>query len=168
MQLYGRFNDIEDGLAKFGPGLKQYLDGADASSENIKNSIDKYITENGIEAPTEARYVPVWEPPADIPESLELQGSDVTSVVWCVGFRTDFSWIDEAIFDGRGYPGHDRGVTQVPGLYFLGLPWQYTWGSGRFSGIARDADHVATHIMQLMSEQETGSPASLPMSAATA
>jgi putative flavoprotein involved in K+ transport len=49
-------------------------------------------------------------------------------------------------FDGRGYPTHSRGVTSVPGLSVLGLPWLHTWGSGRFSGIARDAEHLAEHI----------------------
>jgi putative flavoprotein involved in K+ transport len=39
-----------------------------------------------------------------------------------------------------------RGVTPVPGVYFLGLPWLYTWGSGRFSGVARDAEYLAEHI----------------------
>ena len=67
-------------------------------------------------------------------------------MIWCIGFRTDFTWIREEIFDERGYPGHDRGVTAVPGLYFLGLPWQYTWGSGRFSGVARDARHLLERI----------------------
>jgi putative flavoprotein involved in K+ transport len=37
-------------------------------------------------------------------------------------------------------------VTPVPGVYFLGLPWLYTWGSGRFSGVARDAEYLAEHI----------------------
>ncbi|WP_034298768.1 MSMEG_0569 family flavin-dependent oxidoreductase [Herbaspirillum sp. RV1423] len=147
MQLYGRFEGLDDGVASFGPGLAGYLDGADAVSESIKDSIDKFIEANGIAAPTEARYVPVWQPPADIPSSLDLQGSNISAVVWCVGFRTDFSWIEEAIFDGRGYPGHERGVTGAPGLYFLGLPWQYTWGSGRFSGIARDAQYLSEHIV---------------------
>ncbi|HTL89973.1 MAG TPA: FAD-dependent oxidoreductase, partial [Leptolyngbya sp.] len=43
-------------------------------------------------------------------------------------------------------PGHQRGVTSAWGLYFLGLPWLYTWGSGRFSGIARDAYYLADYI----------------------
>jgi putative flavoprotein involved in K+ transport len=51
-----------------------------------------------------------------------------------------------AAFDGRAYPTHERGVTTVPGLYFLGLPWLYSWGSGRFSGIARGAGYLAEHI----------------------
>jgi putative flavoprotein involved in K+ transport len=50
------------------------------------------------------------------------------------------------VFNGRGQPAHVRGVTPVPGVYFLGLPWLYTWGSGRFSGVARDAEYLAEHI----------------------
>jgi putative flavoprotein involved in K+ transport len=50
------------------------------------------------------------------------------------------------VFNGRGYPGHERGVTAHAGLYFLGLPWLHTWGSGRFSGIARDAEYLAALV----------------------
>jgi putative flavoprotein involved in K+ transport len=49
-------------------------------------------------------------------------------------------------FDGRGHPTHVRGVTSVPGLSVLGLPWLHTWGSGRFSGVARDAGYLAEHV----------------------
>ena len=146
MRLYGRFEGLDGVTARFGDGLSGYLDGADAVSESIKDGIDRYIDANAIDAPTEPRYVPVWRPPEHQPNTLDLAASRVSAVVWCIGFRTDFSWIAEAIFDSRGYPGHDRGVTAAPGLYFLGLPWQYTWGSGRFSGIARDAAHLLTAI----------------------
>lgn len=153
MQLYGRFDAIVDGVATFGNDLKNNLDSADAVSENIKNNIDKFIADNAIDAPIEARYVPVWEPPADAPQSLNLETGKIAAVIWCIGFRTDFGWIEETIFDERGYPGHTRGVTDVPGLYFLGLPWQYTWGSGRFSGIARDAQYLLEKIALLASEK---------------
>ena len=66
--------------------------------------------------------------------------------MWCIGFRTDYSWIDLPVFNGRGQPSHVRGVTPVRGAYFIGLPWLYTWGSGRFSGVARDAEHLIEHI----------------------
>lgn len=144
MKLYGRFEDITDGIAQFGSDLKVNLDNADATSEKIKDSIDKFIAANNIDAPVEARYVPLWVPGDAEPTSLDL--SKISVVIWCIGFRTDFTWIREEIFDERGYPSHDRGVTAVPGLYFLGLPWQYTWGSGRFSGVARDARYLLEHI----------------------
>jgi putative flavoprotein involved in K+ transport len=66
--------------------------------------------------------------------------------VWCIGFSPDFGWVDAPVFNGRGHPQHVRGITRQPGLYFLGLPWLHTWGSGRFSGVARDAQHVADTI----------------------
>ena len=146
MQLYGRLSDIDAGVVQCDSKLKTYLDNADAASENIKNSIDNFITQHRIDAPAEARYVPVWVPPADSPTTLDLTNSSISTVIWCVGFRTDFSWIDLPIFDERGYPQHDRGVTADPALSFLGLPWQFTWGSGRFSGVGRDATFLAEHI----------------------
>ena len=146
MQLYGRLENIDGGVAQFDNKLKTYLDNADAASENIKNSIDKFIAQQNLDAPAEARYQPVWQPPANAPSSLNLATSQITTVIWCVGFRTDFSWIDLPVFDQRGYPQHDRGVTTDPALSFLGLPWQYSWGSGRFSGVGRDADFLAAHI----------------------
>lgn len=157
MQLYGKFDSLDGEVVRFGAGLKGYLDEADAVSESIKDSIDKFIAAQQIEAPTEARYVPVWQPPAEEVRTLDLRARGVSAVVWCIGFRTDFSWIAEPIFDGRGYPGHERGMTAAPGLYFLGLPWQYTWGSGRFSGIARDARYLFDHITALRAQ--AGQPA---------
>ena len=125
--------------------LRQNLDHADEVSASIKTTIDKYLAAQGIAAPVEAPYQPVWQPgPAQL--QLDIAAAGIRSVVWSIGYRSDYSWIDFAIFDGKGYPRHERGVTPVSGLYFLGLPWQYTWGSGRFSGVAKDAAHLAGHI----------------------
>lgn len=151
MQLYGRFDDIQDGVIRFGADLRKNLDGADAVSESIKNGIDKFIADNGIDAPVEDRYVPVWEPAADAVNCLDLNDGKLSCIIWCIGFRTNFTWIKEPIFDQRGYPGHERGITQGPGLYFLGLPWQHTWGSGRFSGVGSDAGYLAQHIAHRLS-----------------
>ncbi|MCY0389640.1 MSMEG_0569 family flavin-dependent oxidoreductase [Robbsia sp. Bb-Pol-6] len=145
MRLYGRLNDIRDGVAQFDARLAEYLDGADAVSESIKTSIDAFIAQRGMAAPEEARYVPVWEPGAPV-RALDLANSGITAVIWCVGFRSDYDWLKLPIFDARGYPHHARGVTPATGVYFLGLPWQYSWGSGRFSGVARDARHLLEAI----------------------
>jgi putative flavoprotein involved in K+ transport len=118
-------------------------------SEGIKDSIDAYIDANGIDAPVEERRAPVWQPgpEADEPYELDLAEAGITTVIWSTGFGRDNRWIELPIFDGRGYPTHDRGVTSQPGLYFLGLPWQHTWGSGRFSGVADDAEHLLEQIV---------------------
>ncbi len=146
MRLYGRLADVRRDRLRFDADLRVNLDTADQRSENIKTSIDKHIDKNRLDAPVEARYTPVWQPPAAPVAELDVRAAGITSVVWAVGYRSDFRWVQVPVFDGNGYPGHDRGITPVPGLYFLGLPWLYTWGSGRFSGIARDAAHVVDHI----------------------
>jgi len=145
MQLYGRLKDISDRL-EFWDNLQQNLDQADAVAESIKKTIDGFIEKNQIDAPTEPAYQPVWQP-EQIILSLDYAQANISAVIWCTGYQSDFSWVEVPVFDGKGYPGHERGVTGVWGLYFLGLPWLYTWGSGRFSGIARDASYLADYIV---------------------
>jgi putative flavoprotein involved in K+ transport len=146
MRLYGRLKDIGEGRITFHDNLKSNLDGADAVAEGIKDLIDQYITEQGLRQPDEDRYRPVWEPPAGVPTQIGIDG--ITSVIWCTGFSADYSWIDLPVFDGRGYPTHHRGVTSLPGLYVLGLPWLWTWGSGRFRGVGDDARYLCEQIVR--------------------
>ena len=145
MQLHGRLLEVRDGLLVFGDDLKKNLDHADEVAESIKNTIDKFIAERGIDAPMEPRYMPLWQPP-DAAPALDFADAQIGAIIWSMGFRTDYSWIEIPVFDGKSYPVHQRGITSVPGIYFLGLPWQYTWGSGRFSGVARDAEYLAENV----------------------
>ncbi|WP_326718615.1 MSMEG_0569 family flavin-dependent oxidoreductase [Streptomyces sp. NBC_00243] len=145
MRLYGRLTGIDRGILEFADDLKVNLDRADAVADGIKDAIDAHITAQGVPAPDEARYIPVWEP-AEQPEALDLAEARISSVIWSTGFTRDHRWIEIPVFDGRGYPMHWRGVTSTPGLYFLGLPWQYSWGSGRFEAVGRDAEFLADHI----------------------
>src|SRR5256886_5717835 len=143
MRLHGRLASLRNGRLTFADDLRHNLGHADAVAEGIKDAIDGYVAAQGIDAPTEPRYVPVWQPPDG---STELDVAELSTVVWCTGFYRDHRWLEAPVFDGRGYPTHERGVTAYPGLYFVGLPWQHTWGSGRFSGVARDAGHLADRI----------------------
>jgi putative flavoprotein involved in K+ transport len=72
---------------------------------------------------------------------------DVSNVIWCTGFREEFPWIDLPIFDENEQPLHERGVVVgEPGLYFVGLPFQYAAGSDVLPGVGRDAEYIAKHI----------------------
>jgi putative flavoprotein involved in K+ transport len=72
---------------------------------------------------------------------------DVANVIWCTGFRLDFSWIDVPAFREGGQPTHDRGVVaDQPGLYLLGLEFLYAATSAVVPGVGRDAEHIAEHI----------------------
>ena len=75
----------------------------------------------------------------------------VENVIWCTGFRPDFSWIDLPVFGGQDKdpkePIHVRGiVADEPGLYFVGLAFLYAMSSGFLPGVGRDAEHVVKHI----------------------
>jgi putative flavoprotein involved in K+ transport len=75
---------------------------------------------------------------------------DVENVIWCTGFRPDFSWIDLPIFDGTERPTepvHVRGIVpDEPGLFFVGLFFLYAMTSGLFTGVGRDAEYVVDHL----------------------
>jgi putative flavoprotein involved in K+ transport len=145
MKLYGRLTDVVGGKLRLANDLAKNLDAADAVYNGICGLIDKHIREAGIEAQEGSHYQPVWQP--DNPASeLDLGASGITSIVWATGFRSDWSWVGLPIFDGGGYPVHQRGVTTVDGAYVLGMPWLHTWGSGRFVGVGRDAGYIAQHI----------------------
>lgn len=141
MTLHGRALGVENGAVSFDDSLTKNLDAADSVAESIKNDIDAYIAREGIDAPVEDRYSPVWTPEPG-PSALPLD--EIDAVVWAIGFRADWSWLGELdVLDHEGHPAHQRGLTAVPGFQFIGLPWLDTWGSGRFHAIARDAEHVA-------------------------
>ena len=145
MELYGLLNGLEGDTLHFNPDLRANLDHADRIYNGINAAIDKHIEKAGLDAPPPSAYRPVWEPAAERTR-LSLRESGIGAVIWCIGFSPDFSWLDAPVFNGRGQPGHVRGVTALPGLYFIGLPWLHTWGSGRFSGVARDALYLAEQI----------------------
>jgi putative flavoprotein involved in K+ transport len=140
MGIFGRLEGFSDGRLIFGGDLSENLDGADASALKIRTMIDQWIEQNGIDAHTEPAYVPPWTPAANHPRQLPIDC--VGSVIWCIGFRADFGFVKLPIFDNRGMPQHQRGITEVPGLAFVGLPWQHTWGSGRFASVGDDAAFV--------------------------
>jgi putative flavoprotein involved in K+ transport len=75
---------------------------------------------------------------------------DVENVIWCTGFRPDFSWIDLPVFGEEGEsrePNHYRGiVADQPGLYFVGLFFLYAMSSGFLPGVGRDAAHIVNDI----------------------
>jgi putative flavoprotein involved in K+ transport len=71
---------------------------------------------------------------------------EVDAVIWATGYRPDYSWIKLPVFDENGRLRHRRGVTDVPGLYFLGLTWQHTRGSALIGWVKDDAEFIAERI----------------------
>lgn len=87
--------------------------------------------------------------------SLDLAAAGVTSIIWATGYALDYSWMDIDVFDAKGQPQHHKGVSTVPGLYFLGLPWLSRRGSSFIWGVWHDAAYLAQHIAARMPATHT-------------
>src|SRR5579883_860580 len=83
---------------------------------------------------------------ADPIRRLDLAEAGITSIVWATGYALDFGWLKVDAFDGKGRPVHRRGVSEVPGLYFLGLSWLSRRASAFIWGVWHDAKYLAGHI----------------------
>jgi putative flavoprotein involved in K+ transport len=158
MRLYGVLDGGRGARLTFRPTLTQSLDRADSVYNSISGDIDRYIEREGVDAPAGRHYEPCWAPQRD-PVDLDMAEAGITSIIWAIGYRPDYRWVKVGVFDGTGHPTHTRGVTAVPGLYFLGLPWLHTWGSGRFLGIARDAEYIVSCIVGPASRPGAGTEA---------
>ena len=93
---------------------------------------------------------------------------EVRNVIWCTGYEPGFSWIDLPVFDEEGRPVHERGISKVPGLYFVGLHFQYAMSSATLIGIGRDAEFVVNGLRDRSrsAERRSGQGRTMPLPSA--
>ena len=145
VKLHGKVKGVQDGCLVLAGGLEETLTAVDEVCKNEMEGLDKFISENNLNAPVED-VVPVdWQPQPE-PSLFDLAEANVSTVIYATGFHRDFAWIDLPVFDEGGYPRYERGITEIPGLYFCGLHWMYTQGSGLFYGVGDDAQIVIDHL----------------------
>lgn len=150
MTLVGHLQGADGERLTFAPDLGTNLARADRFfDERFRDLIDGYIERAGIEAPPDDREPFDFEPP-EVTE-LDLAGAGISTIIWTGGYAMDFGWIQAPIFDERGYPQHQRGVSPVPGLFFLGLTWQHTQPSATLFGTTPDA----RYLMEQMADRST-------------
>ena len=144
-KLYGRFEGFRSGRAVFASDLDASLEFARTWEATLARRCDTWAEEAGIELPPAVPKAARPHRDHD-PTELVLGRERVTTVLWAGGFRPAFSWIDLPIFDELGFPRTSRGVTEVPGLGFVGLPWLHARKSPLLLGVGEDAGHVAKAI----------------------
>jgi putative flavoprotein involved in K+ transport len=147
--LLGRIQAAHDGVVNLAPDLRKRLAYGDNSYAAFLDMVDAHVERHGLEMPedTAARAV-LPDPPCLIEPlgHLDLRAADVNTVVWATGYDYDFGWIDLPVLDTRGEPVHRQGITEVPGMYFLGLRWLSNLKSSLLSGIGDDAARIADHL----------------------
>lgn len=161
--LAGRLEAIDGERIRFASDLSANLAAADRFfDERFRSLVDTAIERAGIDAPPDDRVRFHHEPP-EIPE-IDLSRAGIASVLWASGYRMDYGWIELPIFDDLGFPRQRRGVTSVPGLYFIGSLWQHTQGSATLFGLDLDAQALAER-MGLARPRDVGEAAVDPMQA---
>ncbi len=146
MHLYGKLSSIQRGKMQFHADLHTNLDYADSVAARIRESIEAYIQQQGISAQQDSNVHSSYMPAT--PLSLDLNKTAIAAVVWATGFKMEFDWVKPKVFNSKGLPAQKRGVSSVQGLYFLGLNWMNTWGSGRFFHVGKDAQYLSEQIAQ--------------------
>lgn len=147
--LLGRVQAARDGVLEIAPGLADSLANGDIYYATFLGMLDAYVEQHGLQLPDDpaARIVQADPPCLTEPiRRLDLDQSDVHAVVWATGYDVDFGWIDLPVRGSGGEPFHRGGITDVPGLYFLGLPYLSKLYSAFLSGVGDDAAVLADHI----------------------
>ena len=147
--LLGRAEGVGNGVMSFAPDLATNLARGDAAYTAFLDAADAYANSAGLDLPEEPGARVAEPDPLCVLEPiryLNLRDAGVATVIWATGYALDFGWIDIPVFDESGTPIHRRGVTDVPGLYFLGLQWLSRMESGLINGVGYDAAYLADHI----------------------
>lgn len=150
MTLLGRIGDFKNGVLNVAPDLAQNIEMGDRYYLSVLDKADAYVAEKGLDLPEEpdARIIDRAPPCMTNPIlHFNLREAGITSIIWATGYALDFGWLNAGTFDAKGRPDHVRGVTAVPGLYFLGLPWLSCRASPFIWGVWRDAAYLAEHIV---------------------
>lgn len=142
--LLGRLQGFREGAAQLAPGLEETLAWSDEFVATLKRRFDDYVRESGIDVPEADSE----EEPVALPQiaELDLSAAGIATILWANGYRPDLSWIDLPLADANGWPVQRRGVTEFPGLYFVGLHWLHKRKSALFVGVGEDAEYVVSHL----------------------
>jgi putative flavoprotein involved in K+ transport len=150
IRVLGRIIGASDGTLTVARNANEILDEADASFGGFLAAADECANAN----PSMDLADDESSDPATLPatvreaESLDLRQENIAAIIWATGYEYDYSWLRIPVFDAQGRPLQQRGVTAVPGLYFLGLHWMHTFKSGLLSGVGSDAEYLADRMEQ--------------------
>jgi putative flavoprotein involved in K+ transport len=148
-RLVGRLQAIREGRLLFSGSLRNVVRLADLKLDRLLDTLDAWAEATGLDAPPPERFAPTAVPD-DPPVELHLARDGIRSVLWATGYTAELSWLEAPILNPRGRLIHDGGVTRVPGLYLMGMPFLRQRKSTLIDGADTDAaavtEHLAAHL----------------------
>jgi putative flavoprotein involved in K+ transport len=139
----GRLRALRGSKAEFADDLRDTVGAAQQRLERVLADIDAQAS--GADGPPDPP--PRIEVPAT-PSTLDLRRTGVSSVVWATGYRPWYPWLDVPVLDADGHIRHRRGVTEVPGLYAIGLRFQHRRNATFVDGARHDAAYLTEEIVK--------------------
>jgi putative flavoprotein involved in K+ transport len=148
IRVLGRVLGASDGRLAVARNANEVLEEADEAFAGFLAAAQQFAAadpdvELAEEEPTGSALLPATV--AEV-ESLDLRRENVAAIVWATGYDYEYAWLRAPVFDEERRPLQQRGITPVPGLYFLGLHRMHTFKSGLFSGVGSDAEYLAEHM----------------------
>lgn len=150
--IVGKIGHASGTVVNLQPNAAQHIKFSDELSGRMKGLIDKFIAENRLNVP------PPEPDPADEPDTLaacaspvhalDLEKENIRSIIWATGFTGDFSYLKNQVLDADGRPVHRNGISNMAGVYIVGLPWLRKRKSGIVNGIAEDATFIAENVLR--------------------
>ena len=147
--LLGRVTAGRDGVIAIAPDLAESIANGDAAYATFLGVVDDFVRARGLDYPDDlAARAQLPDPPCltEPLRQLDLSAEGINAVIWATGYGLDLGWIEIPVLDANGDPRHRHGVSEVPGLYFLGLQWLSKMKSSFLSGVGDDAADLADHI----------------------
>jgi putative flavoprotein involved in K+ transport len=157
---------IRDVTAQFSGSLKNVCALADLKMNRMLIAIDEWLeesTQQGNDAEQEniselenidppERFEPTRVDAAPS-LTLDLKTNDIKTIIWCTGFRPDYSWLDVDILDHKGRIKHDGGVANAPGMYIVGLPVLRRRKSSFIHGTEDDVEYLTAHLAGYLNDE---------------
>jgi len=154
--ILGKMENADADNLHFASNAADHIKFADGFSQKAKGMVDDFILNNQISAPAPEEDI------ADLPDteaasasavtSLRLKENNITTIIWTTGFNGDFSYLKLPVsFGSDGNPTHKNGVSDINGLYYLGLPWLRMRKSSMIFGINEDAAFIAEAVLNDLS-----------------
>lgn len=146
MTLLGRIAEAQGGKVIIAPDLKDNLAKVDKAEKEIIGLIDGYIKAKGINAPKET--LPDLRDGYSVEEitELDLKAANINTIIWAMGYTTDYNIVKLPIVDDDGFPIQNHGATNYPGLYFVGMTWLSKRKSPILLGVNEDVEHIVADM----------------------
>ena len=147
--LLGRMQAAQQSVVDFAPDLAKRLAYGDGSYTAFLDMVDAHVQRHALDIPEDASARHALSDPPCLTEPLrhlDLRAARISTVVWATGYAYDFGWVNVPVLNARSEPVHRQGMTNVPGMYFLGLRWLSNFKSSLLSGIGEDAARLADQI----------------------